>query len=53
MNRDDLRKAQPRIETATIRFVRGEITRAEYERQVAKERELERQPPGEQTAQTR
>jgi hypothetical protein len=50
ISRDDLRKARPDVDSATIRYLRGEITRAEYERQVERERRDERRPPAEQTS---
>ena len=50
VSRDELRRANPNVDTATTRFVRGEITRAEYERQVARERQEERRPVADQTA---
>jgi hypothetical protein len=50
INRDELRKARPNVETATTRFVRGEIDRREYEKLVERERQRDKQPPGEQTA---
>lgn len=53
ISRDDLRRARPNVETATTRFLRGEISKVEYERLVEKERELERRPPGAQTAKHR
>lgn len=50
INRDDLRRAGPNVETATTRYVRGEISKEEYERLVKQERAREGQPPQEQTA---
>ena len=49
ISRDDLQKARPNVDTATIRYVRGDISKAEYERQVKVERAQERRPPAEQT----
>lgn len=49
ISRDDLRRARPNVETATTRYVRGDISRTEYERQVERERQQDRQPPREQT----
>lgn len=41
INKDDLYQAKPNVETATTRYVRGDISRAEYERQVQLERAAE------------
>lgn len=51
VSREELRKAKPSVVTATTRFVRGEITRSEYEHQVERERDQEQRPAGEQTSQ--
>jgi hypothetical protein len=53
MKQDDLRKTRPNVTSAAGRFVRGEITRAEFERQAAKERRDDVRPPDEQTAKAR
>jgi len=53
ISRDELRRARPMADSATIRFVRGEISKAEYERLVTEERRRDRQPPGEQTSKSR
>lgn len=50
ISRDDLLKASPNVETATTRFVRGDIDRAEYERQVERERGRDQAPPENQSA---
>jgi hypothetical protein len=49
ISRDDLEKARPNVDTATIRFVRGEISEAEYQRQVEQERRDEVRPVKEHT----
>lgn len=49
ISRDDLRRAAPEVDTATTRFLRGEINAGEYEVQIEREREAERRPVGEQT----
>jgi uncharacterized membrane protein len=49
ISRDDLKRANPTVTSATIRFVRGEITEPQYERLVVEERKRDTRPPGEQT----
>lgn len=53
LTREQLKRLKPSVETATARYVRGDISRAEYERDVAEERKAERKPPAEQTASKR
>jgi hypothetical protein len=53
ISRDELRKARPNIETATTRYVEGQLTKAEYEKLVEQERRRDRQPAAEQTTRQR
>lgn len=50
ISREELSRAAPNVETATIRYVRGDISHTEYEKQVEREREREHRPAGEQSA---
>ena len=45
ISREELSRATPNVETATIRYVRGDISRSEYEKQVEHERERDQRPP--------
>jgi hypothetical protein len=47
ISREQLRQASPQVETATTKYVKGEISRVEYEKQVQGEREQDRKPPAE------
>lgn len=47
ITREQLRRAKPSIDTATYRYIKGDISREEYERRVAEERRaMTATPPG-------
>lgn len=49
LNREELRRAAPSVETATTKYVSGEITQSEYEDRIVSERASDQAPPGEET----
>lgn len=50
ISREELSRAAPNVETATIRYIRGDISHSEYEKEVARERERDSRPAAEQSA---
>jgi hypothetical protein len=52
ISREELSRAAPNVNSATIRYVRGDINRKEYEKLVKREREQDRRPAAEQSATT-
>ena len=50
ISREELSRAAPNVETATIRYIRGDISHSEYQKQVEREREQDSRPAGEQSA---
>ena len=53
ISRDELRKAHPTVSTATTRYIQGQISRTEYERELEHERREDLRPPKEQTPRNR
>lgn len=49
ISREELSRAAPNVETATIRYIRGDISHSEYQKQVEREREKDSRPAGEQS----
>lgn len=50
ISREELSRAAPNVETATIRYIRGDISHSEYEKEVEREREQDSRPAAEQSA---
>ena len=50
ISREELSRAAPNVETATIRYIRGDISHSEYEKEVERERERDSRPAAEQSA---
>jgi hypothetical protein len=50
---DALKRARPNVDSASMRFVRGEIDRTKFEKLAEQERKADRRPPDEQTATSR